>query len=165
MMLDVAGQLMLKWGRLNSDDDVDVAADMTRLTLDTIALCGFGYRFNSFYRETPHPFVAAMVRTLEESQTRSRTLPIQGRLRFRAARQLAADQRYMDQLVDGIVRERRESGNPEGDRDLLGCMLEGVDKQSGERLAASQDPAGVARSAAAIPGGEHLSTRSVILRR
>jgi cytochrome P450 len=42
MMLDVAGQLMDKWERLNIDDDVDVLADMTRLTLDMIALCGFG---------------------------------------------------------------------------------------------------------------------------
>jgi cytochrome P450/NADPH-cytochrome P450 reductase len=29
MMLDVAGQLMDKWARLNPDDDVDVPADMT----------------------------------------------------------------------------------------------------------------------------------------
>jgi cytochrome P450/NADPH-cytochrome P450 reductase len=134
MMLDAADQLMLKWARLNSDDEVDVAGDMTRLTLDTIALCGFGYRFNSFYRDTPHPFVAAMLRTLSESQTRSRSLPIQTRVRFRASRQLAADQAYMDQVVDGIIRERKQSGNPEGQRDLLSQMLEGVDKQSGERL-------------------------------
>ena len=132
MMLDVASQLMLKWQRLNPGDEVDVAADMTRLTLDTIALCGFGYRFNSFYRQSPHPFVAAMVRTLEESQTRSRSTKIQTRLRFRDARRLAADQAFMDQLVDEIIRERRE--NPDGGRDLLGCMLDGVDKQSGERL-------------------------------
>ena len=39
MMLDIAAQLMQKWERLNSDDTVDVPADMTRLTLDTIALC------------------------------------------------------------------------------------------------------------------------------
>jgi len=134
MMLDVAGQLMLKWARLNSDDQIDVASDMTRLTLDTIALCGFGYRFNSFYRETPPPFVAAMIRTLDESQTRSRSLPLQARLRVRAARRLAADQAYMDQLVDEIIRERKESGNPEGKRDLLSCMLDGVDRQSGEPL-------------------------------
>ena len=108
MMLDVADQLMLKWGRLNSDDEVDVAGDMTRLTLDTIALCGFGYRFNSFYRDTPHPFVAAMVRTLEESQTRSRSLPIQSRLRFRASRRLAADQAYMDQVVDAVRTSHRD---------------------------------------------------------
>ena len=60
-MLDLAVQLMQKWERLNPDDVVDVPADMTRLTLDTIALCGFNYRFNSFYRDTPHPFVVAML--------------------------------------------------------------------------------------------------------
>ena len=87
-MLDIADQLMDKWERLNPGDDVDVPADMTRLTLDTIALCGFGYRFNSFYRDTPHPFVEAMVRTLEESQRRMRQLPIQTRLRIRAQRQM-----------------------------------------------------------------------------
>ena len=56
-MLDIADQLMDKWSRLNPGEEIDVPADMTRLTLDTIALCGFGYRFNSFYRDTPHPFV------------------------------------------------------------------------------------------------------------
>ena len=57
MMNDIAAQLMQKWERLNPGEPVDVTADMTRLTLDTIALCGFGYRFNSFYRDTQHPFV------------------------------------------------------------------------------------------------------------
>ncbi len=133
MMLDVADQLLLKWERLNHGEGVDVADDMTRLMLETIALCGFGYRFNSFYRETPHPFVAAMVRMLAESQTRSRQLAVQQRLRVRAARRLEADQAYMDQMVDDVIRERRESGH-EGMRDLLSCMLEGVDKQSGQRL-------------------------------
>ena len=57
-MVDIADQLLLKWERLNPGEPVDVTADMTRLTLDTIALCGFGYRFNSFYRDTQHPFVA-----------------------------------------------------------------------------------------------------------
>ena len=134
MMLDVADQLMLKWERLNDDDEVDVAGDMTRLTLDTIALCGFGYRFNSFYRDTQHPFVAAMTRTLQESQTRSRELPFQRRLRIRAARRLTADQAFMDQMVDDIIRERKESGDLEGKPDLLSRMLDGVDKQSGKGL-------------------------------
>ncbi len=86
-MLDIADQLMDKWSRLNPGEEIDVPADMTRLTLDTIALCGFGYRFNSFYRDTPHPFVEAMMRILAESQTRVRQLPIQTRLRIRAQRQ------------------------------------------------------------------------------
>jgi cytochrome P450/NADPH-cytochrome P450 reductase len=54
-MVDIAEQLCLKWERLNPDEPIDVAADMTRLTLDTIALCGFSYRFNSFYRDSQHP--------------------------------------------------------------------------------------------------------------
>ena len=49
-------------------DTVDVPADMTRLTLDTIARSGFVYRFNSFYRDTPHPFVQAMVRVLRRGE-------------------------------------------------------------------------------------------------
>ncbi len=109
-MLDVADQLMDKWSRLNPGEEVDVAADMTRLTLDTIALCGFGYRFNSFYRETPHPFVEAMVRVLAESQNRMRQLPIQTRLRVRAQRQFDEDEAFMNDLVDRIIAERRARG-------------------------------------------------------
>ena len=37
-MVDVAEQLMDKWSRLNPGEEVDVPADMTMLTLDTIAL-------------------------------------------------------------------------------------------------------------------------------
>ena len=132
-MLDVADQLMDKWARLNPGEEVDVAADMTRLTLDTIALCGFGYRFNSFYRESPHPFVDAMVRVLTESQSRARQLPIQTRLRVRAQRQFEEDATFMNDLVDGIITERRAEGAAGDTTDLLGRMLNGVDKD-GEHL-------------------------------
>jgi cytochrome P450 / NADPH-cytochrome P450 reductase len=133
MMLDVADQLVAKWERLNADDDVDVPADMTRLTLDTIALCGFGYRFNSFYRDTPHPFVQAMVRTLTTAQAQGALpSPVRG-LQKRKLRQFERDDAYMNATVDMLIRERRESGDTTT-RDLLGCMLTGVDKQSGERL-------------------------------
>jgi cytochrome P450/NADPH-cytochrome P450 reductase len=121
MMLDVAGRLMDKWKRLNPDDDVDVPADMTRLTLDTIALCGFGYRFNSFHRETPHPFVQAMVRALATSQAMASRPPVTIRLQKRKLRQLERDNAFMNATVDALIRERRESGDT-GARDLLGCM-------------------------------------------
>ncbi|HEY2207346.1 MAG TPA: cytochrome P450 [Pseudonocardia sp.] len=134
MMLDLAHQLMDKWERLNPDEEIDVPADMTRLTLDTIALCGFGYRFNSFYRDTQHPFVAAMVRTLSTSQARARQLPIQQALDVRTRRQMEEDQAFMDALVDQLVRDRRAQGEAGGTRDLLGRMLNGVDKQTGEKL-------------------------------
>jgi cytochrome P450 / NADPH-cytochrome P450 reductase len=137
-MLDLADQLMDKWSRLNPGEEVDVPADMTRLTLDTIALCGFGYRFNSFYRDTPHPFVEAMIRILSESQARARQLPVQTRLRIRAQRQLDEDQAFMNDLVDQIVAERRAELRDDpasaDTTDLLGRMLTGVDKQTGEGL-------------------------------
>ena len=134
MMLDIADQLMDKWARLNPGEEVDVPADMTRLTLDTIALCGFGYRFNSFYRDTPHPFVDAMVRVLDESQSRARQLPIQTKLNIKAQRQLEEDQEFMNNLVDDLIKKRRALGDKANNADLLGQMLTGVDKQSGESL-------------------------------
>jgi cytochrome P450/NADPH-cytochrome P450 reductase len=134
MMLDIADQLMDKWDRLNPDEDIDVPADMTRLTLDTIALCGFGYRFNSFYRDTPHPFVEAMIRMLDESQARLRQLPIQTRLKVRAQRQVEEDQAFTEGLVDKLIAERRAEGASANNTDLLGRMLTGVDRHSGEGL-------------------------------
>jgi cytochrome P450/NADPH-cytochrome P450 reductase len=133
MMVDLAQQMMDKWSRLNPGETIDVSDDMTRLTLDTIALCGFSYRFNSFYRESEHPFVAAMVRTLGEAQTRSRQLPIARRLRIRAARQMTADNAYMERVVDEIIAARRRDCDGEY-HDLLDAMLNGTDRQSGERL-------------------------------
>lgn len=132
MMLDIAEQLMEKWARLNPDEPVNVPADMTRLTLDTIALCGFNYRFNSFYREEPHPFVTAMVRSLEESMAQIQRLPVQDRLMVRAHRQFQEDISTMNELVDKIIEERKRSGSEV--KDLLSYMLNGVDKESGEKL-------------------------------
>jgi cytochrome P450 / NADPH-cytochrome P450 reductase len=126
-MIDIAEQLCLKWERMNPDEPVDVVADMTRLTLDTIALCGFSYRFNSFYRQDQHPFVEAMMGALHETQARQRLLPIAVKLRRGAQRQLLADSKYMDDTVGTILAERKASGEP--GTDLLGHMLVGTDKQ------------------------------------
>jgi cytochrome P450/NADPH-cytochrome P450 reductase len=126
-MLDIATQLMLKWERLNADDTVDVPADMTRLT-------GFDYRFNSFYRDTPHPFVLAMLNTLETAQAVARELPIQGKLKPGRAKKVRADQEFMVATVRHIIEERRKSGALGQVNDLLDRMLTGVDRQSGEKL-------------------------------
>ena len=56
-MVDIAHQMFVKWERFGASAVIDVADNMTRLTLDTIALCAFDYRFNSFYQNEMHPFV------------------------------------------------------------------------------------------------------------
>ena len=133
-MLDLAVQLAQKWERLNPDDVVDVPADMTRLTLDTIALCGFNHRFNSFYRETPAPFVTAMLGVLEAAQARGRELPVLRRLKRGRDATLRAHQALMVDTVRRIIEERRASGSTGSFDDLLDRMLTGVDRQSGEKL-------------------------------
>ena len=135
MMLDIADQLVLKWARLNAEDEIDVVRDMTSLTLDTIGLCGFDYRFNSFYRESNHPFVDAMVGALSAAMAQVRRLPMEDMIRKGQDRKLRADIRFMNQTVDRIIKERRESGEDFTTKpDLLSYMLTGVDRKTGERL-------------------------------
>ena len=73
VMLDVARELVARWD--TATGPVDVAADMTRLTLETIGLAGFGYRFGSFERDEPHPFVTAMIALAALRQLQSVKLP------------------------------------------------------------------------------------------
>src|SRR4051794_27627539 len=133
-MLDIAVQLTQKWERLNPDDTIDVPADMTRLTLDTIALCGFNYRFNSLYRENPHPFVLAMVNNLATVQAKQQELPIQTMLHRKRARQSHDDQQLMLDTVKRLIQDRRASSAVGTVNDLLDRMLTGVDRQSGQKL-------------------------------
>ncbi len=134
MMADIATQLVEKWSRLNSEDEIDVTHDMTCLALDTIGLAGFDYRFNSFYREKNHPFVDAMVRALDATM-RTKGLPLEDIIRQDREIRLKSDIRYMNKVVDRVIQERRANtdGN-KGKNDLLSYMLDGVDKKSGERL-------------------------------
>jgi cytochrome P450 / NADPH-cytochrome P450 reductase len=133
-MTDVAEQLMLKWERLGPDVDIDVAHDFTRLTLDTIALCSFSYRFNSFYSESMHPFVDAMVGALQQSGDRGRRLPIQTRLMLGQQRRYAHDIRTMNEVADSLIRHRRANPLPDGHSDVLDTMLGACDPKTGETL-------------------------------
>lgn len=132
-MLDIALQLVQKWARLNPDESIDVADDMTRLTLDTIGLCGFDYRFNSYYRETPNPFIVSMVRALDEAMHYGSRLPIQNKLMLISKRQYERDIQSMFSLVDKIIAERKASGD-QGGTDLLARMLTAKDPETGQQL-------------------------------
>src|SRR5947209_3447142 len=133
-MLDIAEQLVEKWGRLNADDEIDVVHDMTALTLDTIGLCGFDYRFNSFYREDYHPFVGSLVRSLETIMM-TRGIPLEGLWLQKRRKTLAEDVDFMNRMVDEIVAERRKNAEAaEGKKDMLGAMMTGVDRATGTQL-------------------------------
>jgi cytochrome P450/NADPH-cytochrome P450 reductase len=133
-MVDIAEQLVKKWERLNGDEEIDVVHDMTALTLDTIGLCGFDYRFNSFYRRDYHPFVESLVRSLETIMM-TRGLPLEGLWLQKRRRDLAQDVAFMNKMVDEIIAERRgNAASAEGKKDMLGAMMTGVDRATGEQL-------------------------------
>lgn len=133
-MVDIAEQLVKKWERLNGDEEIDVVHDMTALTLDTIGLCGFDYRFNSFYRRDYHPFVESLVRSLETIMM-IRGLPMENLWMKKRRRDLAGDVAFMNKMVDEIVAERRKNAEDAADKkDMLGAMMTGVDRATGEQL-------------------------------
>ncbi|MFZ3573508.1 cytochrome P450 [Streptomyces sp. BH097] len=133
LMLDVAGQLMATWDTSEAAGrTVDVPADMTKLTLETISRTGFGHDFGSFERERPHPFVTAMVGALTFAQRRNVVPPLLSLLLRGAEKRNAADRAYLNRTVDEVVAARRSSDGGPGD--LLDRMLEVTHPETGERL-------------------------------
>ncbi len=131
MILEVCDQLVAKWTNL-SGTDVLVADDMTRLTLDSIAIAGFGHRFNSFEKEELDSFLLSLGSALEESLARITRLPFQNKFAKKASRRFDADIAEMNTLVDDIIADRRV--NPTDGKDLLNLMLTAVDPETGEML-------------------------------
>lgn len=140
-MLKVARRLMASWDRrLAEGAPVDVPEDMTRMTLDTIGLAGFGFDFESFGREQPHPFVDAMVRCLEWSMTRLARKPGEDHSEKDAA--FRADAAYLASVVDEVIEARTASGDAAPDSagetptadDLLGLMLGATHPDDGTTL-------------------------------
>ncbi|WP_375421751.1 bifunctional cytochrome P450/NADPH--P450 reductase [uncultured Sphingomonas sp.] len=131
MIVEVCDQLVAKWTRA-SGTDVLVADDMTRLTLDSIAIAGFGHRFDSFEKEELDSFLLALGRALSESLSMITRMPVQNRFAKKSQRQFDADIAEMNALVDGLIAERRRT--PTDGRDLLNLMLTAVDPETGEQL-------------------------------
>ncbi|MGN9839855.1 bifunctional cytochrome P450/NADPH--P450 reductase [Nonomuraea sp. H19] len=130
--LEVAEQLVASWaGR--QGEDLPVSDDMTRLTLDTISLTGFGYRFDSFDSPELHPFLQAMGGALTEAMLRNSQLPFVTKLKRGREEAYRRDIATMQELVDDVIKQRRADGAG-GAKDLLGLMLEASDPQSGGRL-------------------------------
>jgi cytochrome P450/NADPH-cytochrome P450 reductase len=133
-MVDIAEQLMLKWERQGPGVRIDLADNATRLTLDTIALCSFNHRFNSLYTDEMNPFVAAMVRRLEESGARARRPALQTRLMVLRNRQYDEDKRVMYAVADQLIEDRRRNPSSDGSHDVLDTLLTATDPQTGRRL-------------------------------
>jgi unspecific monooxygenase len=154
VMLEAARELVAAWDAATGP--VDVSADMTRLTLETIGLAGFGYRFGSFERAEPHPFVTAMLRALRFAQLQNAKLPFVRRAFAGSAAQNRADIATMTNLVDEVIAGRRRGG--EESRDLLGLMLTEGHPVTGERL----DPVNIRNQAITFVVAGHETTSGAL---
>ncbi|KAB5589306.1 Cytochrome P450 family protein [Ceratobasidium theobromae] len=133
-MVDVASQLVLKWERFGPKHEIDPTDDFTRLTLETIALCTFNYRLNTFYMENP-PFTKALMDWLHACVQRVRRPEFINAFTFRANAKYAADMKIMNDVASQIVQDRKK--NPIEKNDLLNIMLNGKDPQTGQKLSDS----------------------------
>jgi cytochrome P450 / NADPH-cytochrome P450 reductase len=130
-MKDIANQLVLKWARQGTVR-ISATEDFTRLTLDTIALCTMDYRFNSFYQESMHPFVDAMINFLAQSGARSTRPAFVNMMMYKANAKLVEDRELMKRISQEIVDRRR--AHPVEKKDLLNAMIHGVDPKTGQKL-------------------------------
>ncbi len=131
LMVDPAMQLVLKWARLNPGDEIDVTADYTRLTFETIGLVGFGYRFGAFYREKPHEFVTYMGDLLYwaiKNSTNPDASPDD------PPAEVIEAVGYMNGLVDSVIGHRKQYPDHGVEKDLLDYMLGAKDSESGAGL-------------------------------
>jgi len=131
-MQGALGAMVEHWHR--AEGPVDVVADATRLTLDTISLAGFDYRFDSFAKKELHPFLSALARAFRETEDMLYRPPFVAPL-FRGKKaQFAADIAEMFALVDEVIAGRKRRPVEEWPKDFLSMMLTEVDPRSGERL-------------------------------
>lgn len=133
VMRDVARELTARWDAAAAvGRPVEVSADTTRLALETIGRTGFGYSFGAFARPRPHPFAAALARSLRRAQYSVLPWPWMRRALAGSPSRQRADLRLMTGLVDDVIAARRDQ--PGDDGDLLGLMLGRAHPGTGRRL-------------------------------
>ncbi|MCC9307385.1 cytochrome P450 [Kitasatospora sp. RB6PN24] len=133
VMLRVARRLIDSWDRrAATGEPVDVPGDMTRMTLDTIGLAGFGFDFGSFESAEPHPFVDAMVRCLEWAMTRITRVPGVDYSERDEAFRVDAD--HLASVIDEVIAARTKGEAQDGAEDLLGLMLQAAHPVDGTTL-------------------------------
>lgn len=125
VMVDVADELTAAWDkRAAAGERVDVSADTTRTTLETIGRCAAGYSFDVFESDEMHPFVDHMVAALRGSDRLGvfweTWLPKFVANRYE--RQVRAHAAELHAIADDIIARRRSEGLGRH-VDLLDIML------------------------------------------
>lgn len=109
-MLDINCKLIDRWDASSGVGPVDVSTDLQKLAMDTVALAGFGSRFDSFACPGLAPIPQSFTTALGELESDAPTPVFKNELATLYA------------FIDGLIAEHR-SGESESD-DLLALMLQ-----------------------------------------
>ena len=104
-----------------------------KLAFDTIGICGFNHRFNSFYSDKAVPFATQMAESLLEGGKRSMRLPVENHLRIWSTAKYWENIDAMNKLCDELIAERKEHPQPDVN-DVLNVMLNQEDPETHEKL-------------------------------
>ncbi|MEB3982044.1 cytochrome P450 [Mycobacterium sp. 663a-19] len=109
-MLDINRKMIDRWDASAGDGPVDVSADLQKLAMDTVALAGFGSRFDSFECPDLAPIPQSFTTALGELTSDPPTAVFK--------EELATLQTF----IDGLIAEHRSGGREF--EDLLALMLQ-----------------------------------------
>jgi cytochrome P450 len=133
-MLQTVRELFSMWDA--HEGPVDIARGMTKLTMETLSRAAFDRDFGSLTEDAPHPFIPAMIAMLSTAQRLGSLAAMPGArvFRNRLLRQNQPHMRYIDELLDGVIDDRRALGSAGAGDDLLGLMLSATHPETGARL-------------------------------
>ncbi|OBK14424.1 bifunctional cytochrome P450/NADPH--P450 reductase [Mycobacterium asiaticum] len=108
-MLDINNKLIARWDASAGIGPVDVSNDLQKLAMDTVALAGFGSRFDSFEYPGLAPIPQSFTTALGELASQTPTAVFNEELST------------LYRFIDGLIAEHRSGGESE---DLLALMLQ-----------------------------------------
>ena len=132
-MYDITCQLIAKWSRVGEHESIDLTDDLRRFALDTIALCAFNLRLDSFQSNDIHPVAPAMTYFMDESNRRSICPRFLDNIFFRQR-----TKKYWHSIGVGQQTSKRaisaRGANPTAKNDALNAMLHAKDPKTGRSL-------------------------------
>ncbi|MEM9088253.1 MAG: cytochrome P450 [Cyanobacteria bacterium P01_F01_bin.53] len=125
--------LLQEWARKPASEVIDIAAEMTRLTLKVVSLTLFSVDVNgesNRFRSALEILVDQVFQRLTNPLMPPLWVPTQNNRQFRRAKQT------VDEIVLEVIRERRQ--HPIEETDLLSMLLASRDEDTGEGMSDQQ---------------------------
>ena len=133
IMWQCVDSLLQAWARKPAGEVVDIAAEMTRLTLKVVSLTLFSVDVNDSsnrFRSALEILVDQVFQRLTNPLMSPLWVPTKNNRQFRRAKQT------VDEIVLEVIRERRQ--HPIEETDLLSMLLAARDEETGEGMSDQQ---------------------------